>query len=249
MPGLTGIDLLRDLRSQLNYVAVIFVSGRRDVNLVTQALRAGADDFIRKPYPFEELVARVEACLRVHELHHSLMDANHKLQEMVDRDYLTGLYNMRSMYDRIDGELKRALRHGRQVSCVMLDMDHFKSVNDRNDHLFGSFVLKQVGKIIQRTMRDSDFAARYGGDEFLVTLSDTDLAGAKVFCERLREAIKAKPFTDGTSAMSLTVSVGCAVSKVGSKIDARSLVRKADNELYRAKENGRDRVEAEEVSE
>lgn len=243
MPGATGLEMLRELRRQLNYVALIFVSGRSDAPLVAQALRAGADDYIRKPFRFEELLARVESCLRTHDLHSELLEANRKLQDMVERDYLTGLLNMRSMYDRVDGELKRATRFNRQLACVMIDMDHFKTVNDGNDHLFGSFVLKEAGHIIQKTMRDSDFAARYGGDEFLIVLTDTDVNGAKVFCERLREKISQHVFQDGNSKIQLTISLGCAVSILNQPIDARQLVRAADHALYRAKEAGRNRVE------
>lgn len=248
MPGFTGLEMLRELRGQLNYVSVIFVSGRADITMVTKALRAGADDYIRKPFLFDELLARVEACLRTHDLHEELLVANQKLQDTVERDYLTGLFNMRSMYDRIDGELKRAIRYNRKLACVMIDMDHFKSVNDGNDHLFGSFVLKEVGAIIKQTMRDSDFAARYGGDEFLVVLTDTDGPGAKVFCERLREKVLKHTFSDGRSQIRLTMSLGCAVGDAKNSIDARQLVRKADHALYRAKEAGRNRVEVDEAS-
>ena len=243
MPGATGLEMLRELRRQLNYVALIFVSGRSDATLVAQALRAGADDYIRKPFRFEELLARVETCLRTHDLHTELMQANQKLQDMVERDYLTGLLNMRSMYDRIDGELKRATRFNRHLACVMIDMDHFKRVNDNNDHLFGSFVLKEAGMIIQKTMRDSDFAARYGGDEFLVVLTDTDQKGSLIFCERLREKVEQYLFTDGKGKIKLTISLGCAVTAIGQAVDARQLVRAADHALYRAKEGGRNRVE------
>ncbi len=245
MPGLTGLEMLRELRSQLNYVAVIFVSGRSDTEMITQALMAGADDYIRKPFRFEELLARVEACLRTRDLHEELLNANERLQDMVDRDYLTGLFNMRSMYDRIDGELKRAQRYNRQLACVMIDMDHFKTVNDGHDHLFGSFVLKEVGNIIQTTMRDSDFAARYGGDEYLVVLTDTDLNGARVFCERLRKKVFEKTFVDGKNQIQLTMSLGCAVWRAEKPTDARQLVRQADHALYRAKDAGRNCVSVE----
>ena len=184
MPGLTGLEMLNELRQQENYTTVIFVSARGESTLVAQALRAGADDFIRKPFRFEEMLARIEASLRVNGLHKDLLEANQKLQKMVELDYLTGLFNMRSMYDRIDFELKRGKRFGRSVSCIMMDMDHFKSVNDTNDHLFGSFVLKEVGQIIKKTMREIDFAARYGGDEFLIVLTETNEEGTFTFCNR-----------------------------------------------------------------
>src|SRR5690606_6990560 len=111
--------------------------------------------------------------LRTNEVYRELLEANSKLQEMVDHDHLTGLFNMRSMYDKIEIEIKRATRHQRQIACVMMDMDHFKSVNDNHDHLFGSFVLKTVGQLIKNSMREVDFAARYGGDEFLIVLTET----------------------------------------------------------------------------
>ncbi len=239
MPGITGIEMLRELRLQKNYVTVIFISGQTDPELIAQALRAGADDYIRKPFNVEELLARIETTLRTNELHKELFEANERLQEMVEADYLTGLFNMRSMYEKIDYELKRAKRFKRSISCVMLDMDHFKRVNDTNDHLFGSFVLKEVGKVIQATMREIDFAARYGGDEFLVVLTEADGKGAEAFCERLRKNIENEVFTDGENSIKLTVSLGYSVYKGGDEIDARALVRKADHALYEAKARGR----------
>ncbi len=248
MPGLTGLEMLEDLRRQKNYTTVIFISARGESSLVAQALRAGADDYIRKPFRFEEMLARIEASLRVNNLHRDLLEANDKLQKMVELDYLTGLYNMRSMYDRIDFELKRGRRFGRNVSCIMMDMDHFKSVNDTNDHLFGSFVLKETGEIIKNTMREIDFAARYGGDEFLMVLTETDKEGTMIFCNRLRENILNHTFDDGKSSMKLTVSIGFCVTKGSEGLDARALVRRADHALYDAKDYGRNRVSVYETS-
>lgn len=239
MPNITGIELLKTLRQQENYVTVIFVSGRTDAQFVVDALRAGADDFIRKPFRMNELVARIETTLRHNESHRDLLEANRKLKSMVDHDYLTGLFNMRSMYDKIDLELKRAKRYGRSLTCVMLDMDHFKSVNDENDHLFGSFVLKEMGQIITETMREVDFAARYGGDEFLVVLVEADKQGAEIFCERLRQRVEKNVFDNGNNQMQLTISQGYASFNGADEVDARSLVRNADFALYRAKEKGR----------
>lgn len=242
MPEQTGLEMLRELRSQQNYVAVLFVSARGDVEMVTQALRAGADDYIRKPFRVEEMLARIEACLRTRDLHQQLLVANQQLQQTVERDYLTGLFNMRSMYERIDGEIKRAARFGRELAAIMVDMDHFKRVNDEHDHLFGSFVLKETGRLITETMRDSDFAARYGGDEFLIVLTDVHLEGARAFCERLRARVKKHLFEDGKDQIQLTISMGGAITQA-KNIDARALVRRADEQLYKAKEKGRDRFE------
>ena len=241
MPGFSGLEMLKELRKQHNYTAVIFVSARGESNLVAQALTEGADDYIRKPFRLEELFARVEATLRVHALHKELKEANRNLQGEVDRDYLTELYNMRTMYDRIEFELKRAKRFQRPVACIMMDMDHFKTVNDFNDHLFGSFVLKEVGDIIKGNMREIDFAARYGGDEFLLVLTETALEGVKSFCERLRQAIEAYRFDNGVNHMHLTSSMGFALTDGQEGVTAKELVRRADHALYDAKEKGRNR--------
>lgn len=239
MPQMKGIDLLRALRKQENYVNLLFISGRTDVHFVSEALKQGADDYIRKPFRIEELLARVEATLRHNESHRELVVANNKLKELVEHDYLTGLFNMRSMYERIDLEIKRSIRYDRKMAVVMLDMDHFKSVNDDHDHLFGSFVIKEMGRLIKETMRDTDFAARYGGDEFLVVLLEADEIGAERFCQRLRERVEAHEFDDGRDQISLTISLGFSVFSPESDRDARQIVRLADEALYQSKEKGR----------
>lgn len=243
MPDMTGLEMLKKLRSNENYVTVIFCSARADGDFVAKALRLGADDYVRKPFMLEELLARIEVSLRNNELHRELFVANVKLQDMVEKDYLTGLYNMRSMYERIDYELKRARRFKRNMSCIMIDMDHFKRVNDDHDHLFGSFVLKETGKIIRNSLREVDFAARYGGDEFMIVLTETDKEGTEVVANRLRETIEAHTFESGADTIKLTVSMGYTMFDPNDEAtDARELVREADHALYQSKEQGRNRV-------
>ena len=241
MPEWTGLDMLKELRRRENYVTVIFVSGRTDSKFVSEALRAGAEDYIRKPFRIDELIARVEVAFRTLDLHKQLFDANAKLSEMVEHDDLTGLYNMRSMYQRIDLEIKRAVRGSRNMACVMLDMDNFKTVNDNHDHLFGSFVLQEMGKLIEENMRETDFAARYGGDEFLVVLTETDENGPEKFCERLRASVEEYLFKNDQDEMKLTISLGYAIGGFGDDRDARNLLRAADENLYKSKETGRNR--------
>lgn len=124
-----------------------------------------------------------------------------------------------------------------------MDMDHFKKVNDQNDHLFGSFVLKETGRLINETMRDIDLAARYGGDEFLIVLTEANAEGTKIFCERLREKIENFEFKDGDNRIKLTISLGFTVTGgEDSNLDARQLVRQADHALYEAKAEGRNTI-------
>lgn len=252
MPGLSGLDILSQLRALPQYVSVILVTAKSAIEDVIAGLDAGADDYIRKPFEPLELLARVRAQLRIKELKDELTAANLKLQELVEKDDLTGLFNMRNLFERLEGELARSRRFGRPVTVLMMDMDNFKNVNDRHDHLFGSHVLAGVGRIILQNIREVDFAARYGGDEFLIVISEADEAGARQFAERLRALIEAHEFSAGEHSYRTTASFGLAVasphavtpghaatSAHAEQIDARSLVRAADRELYRAKASGK----------
>lgn len=242
LPEVSGLEMLRELRSHENYVTVIFISGRTESQFIVDALKAGADDYVRKPFRMDELFARIEVAIRVNDVHRALLEANMKLQDMVEHDDLTGLFNMHSMYEKIDIEIKRGQRFSRNVACVMMDLDKFKNVNDDHDHLFGSFVLREVGLIIKESLRDIDFAARYGGDEFLIVLTETSPEGAKYFAERLRKKIMEQEFKNHEHSIKLTCSLGFAVGGVGDTRLARQLVRDADRSLLEAKSSGRNRV-------
>lgn len=249
MPGISGLEVVKQLRLRNQYVSVIFVSARSETEDVVRGLDSGADDYVCKPFDPMELLARVRAQLRIKDLTDRLAEANARLQELVDIDDLTGLFNMRSIYQRLDAEIGRARRFGRAVGVVMMDMDNFKSVNDNHDHLFGSFVLAEVGKLIQQNIRQVDFAARYGGDEFLIALSETSVEGAAKFAERLRARIAAHTFTHEADTIRLTASMGLAVIEPATFfLDARSLVRHADTALYSAKRSGKNCVQVFDVA-
>jgi two-component system, cell cycle response regulator len=246
MPGINGIETLKHIRSlKGDYTAVIFVSGNSETESVVTGLDAGADDYICKPFDVYDMLARVRAQLRIKTLHDQLSAANKRLTELVEIDDLTGLYNMRSVYSRIEKEIYRAQRFNRTVATIMLDMDYFKSVNDSHDHLFGSYVLSEIGQIIRENIRKIDFGARYGGDEFLIFLSEIDSIGAIKFVERLQSEIRAKNFTKDGYSMKLTSSMGVAIAQPGKNgIDAKQLVRAADHQLYAAKEAGRNQYKS-----
>ena len=243
MPHLSGIETLRKLKYKDPFVSVMFISGDTTTDDVIAGLDAGADDYIPKPFDPLELLARVRTQLRIKDLSDQLRVANEKLKELVETDDLTGLFNMRSLYQKLEHELLRARRTKGQTCVIMMDMDRFKSVNDGHDHLFGSFVLSEVGKIIRGSLRSSDIGARYGGDEFLMVLTDTTKEGAQWFCERLRKTIESHLFSNGEDQIRLTSSLGFALTSPGDpNTDARSLVRTADVALYESKRSGRNRV-------
>lgn len=243
MPQLNGMDAVRRLRVHPEHFSIIMISGNNAPEEIIAGLDAGADDYISKPFDPKELLARVRAQLRIKDLNDQLTRTNARLKEMVDTDDLTGLLNMRSLYSRLEYEIARGKRYNRTVCVVMMDMDYFKSVNDGHDHLFGSFVLTEVGKLIKTSIRNVDIAARYGGDEFLIVLTEIDREAAHSFCERLRVRIEQYLFQNGPDEMNLTTSLGFAITDPNSPdIDPKQLVRVADWALYDAKRSGRNRV-------
>jgi two-component system, cell cycle response regulator len=243
MPGMGGLEALKQIRTREPYIWVIFVSARNETNDIILGLDSGADDYLCKPFEPLELLARVRAQLRIKDVTDKLAAANARLQALVDIDDLTGLYNMRSIYTKLENEISRARRNKTAVAVIMMDMDNFKRVNDSHDHLFGSFVLSEVGKIIRNNIRGVDFGARYGGDEYLIALSDTTAEGASLFAERIRKIIMASVFEKDRDSMKLTASLGVAVHESHmTPLSARDLVRAADRALYEAKRGGRNKV-------
>ncbi len=243
MTGIDGFETLKKIRALEKYISVIFLSNHKKVEDIVKGLNAGADDYLGKPFHPSELLARVNAQLRMRDVRNDLLVANSNLSKLVATDDLTGLLNMRSLYERLDVEIERVRRFHRGLAVVMLDLDFFKRVNDNNDHLFGSFVLTEVGRLVRENIRQVDFAARYGGDEFLIVLTDTNIVGAQVFCERLREKIGAHKFKNKHQSISITASFGFTTfDGTGANAEGKDLVRTADLALYKSKNSGRNCV-------
>jgi diguanylate cyclase (GGDEF)-like protein len=238
----SGIEMVRTFRAKHPHMSCIFISGNNTTESIIEALDSGCDDYIIKPFVPLELLARIRTHFRIRDLHAELLHANQMLVELVDTDDLTGLFNMRSLYQRLDFEMERGKRFGREVCVIMMDMDYFKTVNDGHDHLFGSFVLSEIGKIIKTNTRNIDIPARYGGDEFLVVLTEVDNKGAMLFCERLRSSIEKHTFVNGDDSIKLTISLGFAITALGENITPKELVRRADHALYEAKHSGRNQT-------
>ncbi len=237
-----GLEYLNSLQSCLATTALLVVSANTATDRITQCLDLGANDYIISPFTALEFLARVRAQWRSLDAKEELLDANQKLLELVEIDDLTGLFNMRSIYQKLEFEMARGKRFKRPVTVLMIDMDKFKLVNDGHDHLFGSYILAEVGKIIKALTRTIDIPARYGGDEFLIVLSEAPLAGVKMFCERLRKKVEQMTFTQGADAIRLTLSIGFASTSEAEELAPKELVRRADTALYEAKRRGRNRV-------
>ncbi len=243
LPGMSGLEVLDKIRELPDYISVIFVSAQNSMRDIVKGLDSGADDYVSKPFILGDLLARVRSQLRIKHLNDEIFMANKKLKALVDIDDLTGLYNMRSTYKRIEHELNRGQKYGHSLAIIMMDMDHFKTVNDDHDHLFGSFVLSEVGAIIKSNIRFIDYGIRYGGDEFMIIITEATSEIVQQVAERIRKKVEEHLFQSGPDKMHLTCSMGHALSEPKSgPVSAENLVRAADRALYASKEAGRNRV-------
>jgi diguanylate cyclase (GGDEF)-like protein len=164
-----------------------------------------------------------------------------EIRDLISYDQLTGLLTKESLYLALERELKRCLSYALPLSVLMMDLDHFKSVNDGHGHQMGSHVLAEVGRIIRQCFRVGDVSARYGGEEFISYLAETDTAGAELGAERVRSEIEAFPFVLDEVSIHVTISIGIAIAPKDGE-DIKTLVAAADRALYRAKDTGRNRV-------
>ncbi len=174
----------------------------------------------------------------------STMADNARLEQLAQTDPLTQLFNRRALTERMTAEMERALRYDSTMALLMIDLDHFKRVNDTFGHLVGDDVLRDVAQLLGNTIRGSDIAARYGGEEFLVLLPETDDSGAELFAERIRAAVHDYEFAraEGAPSLRLTASIGVAVFPAARIESVEDLFTRADTALYRAKADGRNRV-------
>ena len=243
MPVLDGHATLERLKADpmLKDIPVVFLTGRVDTADVVNGLRLGAHDYLRKPFEANELMARVSAALRTKWLQDELRTRNAELDRVSRIDMLTNIYNRRHLDEHLRSVISAARRHDRTIGVLIVDIDHFKNVNDEHGHLAGDAVLREVAARLAQAMRTEDALGRWGGEEFLAVLTDTPPEGVRVMAERLRQVIAAAPFTlDDGSQIRVTVSVGHASGTE----DAEVLVHRADDALYVAKAEGRNRVAA-----
>jgi len=245
MPGMEGIELCRKVRKDAkeNYTYIILLtSQQRDEELVI-GMEAGADDYIIKPFKHNELKVRLRAGRRIIELQNELLAARDILHAKAIHDSLTGLLNHEEILGTLDKELARSERDGVCVSIIMADIDHFKKINDTYGHIAGDVVLRIAAEKMLFMMRPYDSIGRYGGDEILVVLPECCIECAAAFAERLRSCISSDRMDTSEGIIPVTISLGVAVSCKDGRRDKHSLVRAADTALYKAKENGRNRVE------
>lgn len=236
MPRVDGPQLCQWLREQHlpSYVYTIFLTGHKQDEHLAAAWEAGADDYILKPVVRETLLARMRAGTRVVEL-------ESRLKHLAKCDLLTGLFSQRAFYEQLEKEWRRATRHRIPMSCVMLDLDYFKRINDTLGHVAGDEVLRQVSRILVEGCRASDVVCRYGGEEFCVLLPETCEANAYIWADRIRQRIAELPVTALGKTFYVTASMGVS-QRYDDTPDPEALVDQADQALLVAKQSGRDRT-------
>ena len=266
MPEMDGLQLCREIRSEagegIGFIYVIVVTAHTEQDRVVSAFEAGADDYLTKPINPKELVARLRAGERIIRLQEELEkrtrevyrfnaemaitqdkleDANDKLTRLATTDELTGLINRRETMRRLTEAWAVAERRGMPLSCIGLDIDHFKNFNDTWGHAFGDTVLRETALTIKTTIRAGSVACRIGGEEFLVICPDADIDGAAKAAERIRAAVAANRIVGGNQRVNVTISLGVA-ERVDSMEGPDDLLKAADDALYNAKRAGRNRV-------
>ncbi|THF66511.1 diguanylate cyclase [Pseudothauera nasutitermitis] len=259
MPGMDGLELIRALRATRigrNLYILLLTETEEDEGLI-EAFEAGADDFIGKPLNPRVLAARMRAALRVvrlqQELEHDreeirrfaaeLAVSNRRLQEAALTDALTGFPNRRYAIERMQQEWQGSSRSGRPLSCMIIDIDEFKRINDTLGHDAGDAVLRAAADALRGALRGQDVICRTGGDEFLAICPDTELQSALVCGERLRHAVDGLTVRIGDKLIRVSISIGVAVREAA-MADLDALIKRADQGAYRAKQLGRNRTEA-----
>ncbi len=263
MPGLGGVEVCRIVKANqsatgFGFIPVILMTARRTGKV--EGLELGADDYLIKPFDMLELSARVKSMLRLKALQDALVvknreldRANKELEEKREEllhlsrtDGLTQLINRRHFEERLTSEFARSERYRAPLSCFLLDIDHFKKVNDTWGHPFGDLVLKEVAGVARRALRDVDVLARYGGEELVALLPETSPEEAWRAAERVRMGVEAMRLTaqgpTGPQVVRCTASIGVSTFPGDGVTGPEALVQTADECLYAAKANGRNQV-------
>jgi diguanylate cyclase (GGDEF)-like protein len=245
MPGKDGVELCRAIRElrQEPYTYIVLLTEKSGHEHIVEGMNAGADDYLSKPFDAKELEARLRAGRRVLNLMDEVIAGREKLRHQATHDVLTGLANRRAIRDALSRELGRSAREGTPLGVVMVDIDHFKQVNDTYGHSAGDVVLSDIADRMRSLIRSYDSAGRYGGEEFLIVLPGCDSQSVFTKADTLRASIGGAPVQTPQGPIRITASMGATACSEAGAFDLDDLIHQADTALYLAKRNGRNRVE------
>lgn len=245
--GMDGVETGGMIRSQFD-IPIIYITAYADKNIIERAKITEPFGYVIKPFEKRDLHSNIEIALYKHNVEKKLKNANQELQNALIRveamsvtDGLTSLYNHRYFYNALESEISRANRYESSLSCIFIDIDDFKNINDTYGHKTGDEVLKKIGHLIKTVLRETDVAARYGGEEFAILLPQTEGKGAMEIAARLHADIRNYTFNKPIGR-NVTVSLGVSTFLGGSNKSPDYLVQSADKAMYKAKSMGKDRI-------
>lgn len=243
MPVIDGVEVCKTIRQTKKepFTYIILLTSKDGKTDIVEGLAAGADDYVVKPFHLEELQARLRAGRRILELQDRLVSSREAIRAMAIHDSLTGILNRGAIMEVLTKKVAQAVRENGPLAVVLLDIDHFKQINDRLGHIAGDAVLRETASRLKSSLRIYDDVGRYGGEEFLVILPGCDSADAVKQAERLRACIGEKAMDTSEGMITVTISLG--VTTVNNTAETGPLIKTADKALYLAKNNGRNRVE------
>jgi two-component system, cell cycle response regulator len=248
--GLENFDALRlcsQVRSleRTRNVPILVVVEIEDNARLLRGLEIGVNDYLMRPIDSNELLARVRTQIRKRRYGARLRDNVQMSMELAVTDPLTGLYNRRYMESHVTSLVEQALARGKPLALLVVDIDYFKAVNDVHGHDAGDDVLREFSTRLKKSIRGIDLACRYGGEEFVIVMPETDMAVAAIVAERIRRRIAGEPFSIGSGATALDVTISVGLAALSGVADtAAAILKRADQALYRAKRDGRNRVVA-----
>jgi diguanylate cyclase (GGDEF)-like protein len=246
LPKVNGYELIaavKESEAGKDIPIIVISASRTEVVDKIKGLNIGASDYVIKPFDGRELLARITVFIRLQDLQSELKEKNALLEKMSMTDELTGLYNRRYFYDHINMQIALAKRHTYAIACLLIDIDHFKNINDTYGHDVGDKVLKGAANVMKGKMRGGEVLARFGGEEFIVCLIKTSHDGAVSAAERMRKAVEdANLSDDANNPFKVTISIGVALYPQQGLENSDDVIKAADKVLYCAKRAGRNRI-------
>jgi diguanylate cyclase (GGDEF)-like protein len=233
MPEMNGLELVKEIRKKHlpDELSIIGISSNRDKHLSARFIKKGANDFIKKPFTNEEFYCRVTQNI-------DMLERVKEIRERANRDFLTGLYNRRFFFNRGKALHQDAVEKNADIAVVMIDIDHFKQINDSFGHEAGDEVLKKIAETLKESFGEMDLISRFGGEEFCILMGNRNKSRIYQHLEKLRSNIEQQVISSGTETVNVTVSIGASTE--ADRLE--SMIKKADDMLYKAKRGGRNRV-------
>ena len=245
MPDMSGYDVCKVLKTQekTKSTPVIFITANSDEESIDLAYESGGIDYVTKPFKALELLARIKTQLNMQDLFNDLEESHNQLKLLASQDHMTKLYNRRYFSEISTTILELAIRHQKPLSLMMIDIDKFKKINDTYGHHIGDIVIISLANTLKELSRKSDVVCRFGGEEFLILLPETDIVGADSIAEKIRKSVEETLVDiEEEQRLKYTISTGISEVKIKEETNLEETIQRADEALYKAKEGGRNRV-------